>query len=181
MKMMRRDENSGLLALTLLLGMGGAACCPAQEIKESQVRAMMIVHLTKFVDWPAARSDAHTPFVLCVLDNDQVGANLELLLANKTVQGRPVVVRRDITLEQAEQCHILYWAHPKRKQMDSFLATLLDGSVLTVSEDHQARSGTMIGLPIEDGHVSIGINRSMAQHAHLNLSSRLLQIAAESR
>jgi hypothetical protein len=179
--MTRRHLISRLLALMLLLGIRDAACCRAQEVNESQVRALMIIHLTKFVDWPTPRNDPHTPFVLCVLNNDQVGVNLEVLLANKTVQGRPVLIRRDITLDQTEKCHILYWAHPKRKQIDSFLPALLNASVLTVSEDHQTRAGTMIGLPIEDGHVSIDINRSMAQHAHLTLSSRLLQIAAESR
>jgi YfiR/HmsC-like len=179
--MIRPHPISRLLTLILLFGMSDAVFSHGQEINASQVRAMMIVHLTKFIDWPAVRNDAHTSFVLCVLDDDQVGAYLGALLANKTVQGRPVLIRRDITMEQAEKCHVLYWAHPKRKQIDSMMQALLKASVLTVSEDHQARSGTMIGLPIEDGHVSIDINRSMAQYAHLTLSSRLLQIAAESR
>jgi hypothetical protein len=183
MRATQRPIISRLLTLTLLIGMGDAVCSNAQlpEAEESQIRAMMIIHLTKFVDWPAQRSDPHSSFSICIVDNDQIGANLEMLLANKLIKGRSVLIRRGVSLDQADQCHILYWAHPKHNILNSYSTAWINASVLTVSEETHARSGLMIGLPLEDGHVMIEIDRSMAQRGNLTLSSRLLQIAAESR
>jgi len=148
---------------------------------ESQIRAVMIVNLAKFIEWPASRSDVHTPFVICAVGNDQVGPDLESLLAGKTVKGRSVLVRRGITPEQVSPCHILYVPHPRQKQMIDLTASLANGSVLTISEEHVPHSGTVIGLPLIDGRVQIEINRPLAQDSTLTLSSHLLEIATERR
>jgi len=169
------------LALCLSSAAGISLSSQAPGLDESQIRAVMIVNLTKFIEWPPARSETRSPFIICTVGNDQVGPDLEVLLLGKTVQGRAVLVRRGITPEEVEPCHILYVPRPRYKQMNDLAARLANSSTLTISEEHAARSGTVIGLPLVDGHVQIEINRRLAQASTLTVSSHLLQIATESR
>jgi len=179
----RRFSIARFLILGLCMSTAAAVRVSSQApaFDESQIRAQMIVNLTKFIDWPTSRNDMHTPFVICAVGNDQVGSYLETLLSGKTVQGRAVLVRRGIAPEQVQPCHILYIPHPKHKQITDLSASLASASVLTISEENPARSGTVIGLPLVDGRVQIEINRPLAQDSTLTLSSHLLQIATERR
>jgi hypothetical protein len=90
-----------------------------------------------------------------------------------------VLVRRDIPLDQVEQCHILYWAYPNPSMKDRLSTAWTNASVLTVSEEHQAHSGTIVGLPLVDGRVAIELNNAMARRGNLILSSHLLKLATE--
>ena len=178
---LRQYFNSRLPILSLSLVLAATTFCQAQlpEPNESQIRAMMIINLTKFIDWPSSRSDVRSPFTICVVGNDPIGVYLENLLNDKKIQGRSARVFRDTAASQAEQCHILYWAYPDRSMKTKLSAALTNGSVLTVSEEHQTQSGTIIGLPLIDGHVAIEIDNGMARRGNLVLSSHLLQLATE--
>lgn len=179
----RRFTISRLLILGLCMSTAAGVPVSSQvpAFDESQIRAEMIINLTKFIDWPPSRNDPHTAFIICAVGNEPVGANLESLLSGKTVQGRAVLVRRGVAMEHAESCHILYIAHPRVGPSKDLSVSLAVAAVLTISEENPMRSGTMIGLPLVDGRVQIAINRPLAQDSTLTLSSHLLQIATERR
>ena len=178
-----RHRLSRFVVLGFCMTIGGGVSVHSQgsAFDESQIRAEMIINLTKFIDWPLTRGDAHTPFVICTIGNDRVGPNLEALLTGRTVQGRAVVVRRGISPEQVQSCHILYVSHTRQKQMGDLSASAAKASVLTISQENPARSSTVIGLPLVDGRVQIEINRQLAQESTLTLSSHLFQIGTERR
>ncbi len=182
MKMRSSSALSRCLAfyfgLCLSSAAGVSVSSQAPAFDESQIRAMIVVNLTRFVDWPPERNDVHSPFIVCAVGREPVGANLESALTGKTVRGRSVIVRRGVLPEEAAPCHILYDAHPRQRQSNDLTATLAKASVLTISEDSP---GTVMGLPLVDGRVQIEINRSLAQRSNLTLSSQLFQIAMEGR
>ncbi len=89
--MTRRLEALLVLSLCLTLlqaeDHGGA--------DEYEIKAAMLLNLTKFVQWPAAKlGDASGPFVIGVLGRDPFGRDLDQQVAGKTVNGHPVVVQR---------------------------------------------------------------------------------------
>src|SRR4051812_25838839 len=68
----------------------------AQErVAEVQVKAAFLYKFGEFVQWPPtpfANPDA--PFAIGVVGADEMATALEQLIADRSVQGRPVVVRR---------------------------------------------------------------------------------------
>src|SRR3954468_23532351 len=82
-------------ALLLLACMGTAFAQPGPPPRDSAVKAAFLYKFPGFVDWPAgsfARPDA--PLVIGVAGNDAVAGDLEQIVAGRTLEGRPVAVRR---------------------------------------------------------------------------------------
>ena len=164
------------LALAGLLGGRSALAAPTAQ----QVEAVFLFYFSQFVDWPPrAFADARSPIVIGVLGDDPFGGALDQAAAGERVNGRPVLVRRLKSVEEATGCHILYISPSESPRLPQILSTLKGRSVLTVSDlDHFVRSGGMIRFVLIDQHVRLLINARAAQAAGLTLSSKLLRAAA---
>jgi hypothetical protein len=170
------------LALFLVSAMGSTATSQAGPADESEIRALMIFNLTKFVDWPATRFEgAHSPFVVCVSGDDVVESQLERLLAGKQVQGRPVIVHRERVEPRAAECEILFLASPRGPHLAESIRQLSKSSVLTVTDQHLGHEGIVVGLPFEDHRIKIEIDAQAATQSRLDVSSRLLGLAEVKR
>lgn len=166
------------LGIILVAAPGGAALAQAMP-DEYEVRAAIILNLTKFVLWPPAKSaNAHAPFVIGLLGYDQQGAVLEKLLAARAVEGRPVMVRRLARTDRTDDCSLVYVASSEQKHYEELRAQLTKDSVLTVSDDVRfASGGGVVGLPVAGDRIEIQINLAQAQRSGLTISSRLLHLA----
>lgn len=81
--------------LILALGLPLSQAGDQSTADEYEIKAAMLVNLTKFVEWPAAKlGDAGSPFVIGVLGHDPFGHDLDKQLAGKSVAGHPVVIQR---------------------------------------------------------------------------------------
>jgi hypothetical protein len=86
----RRLWLAALLALPIM-----AAAQSDNRAAEVQIKAAFLYKFGEFVQWPpAAFARADAPFAIGVMAADDVAAALEQVVADRTVQGRPVVVRR---------------------------------------------------------------------------------------
>jgi phosphohistidine swiveling domain-containing protein len=178
-----RGGKRALATLLLLFAVSqGAAHAQSSVSDETRIRAAMLINLTKFIDWPAAKvSDAQKPFVIGYIGDEWVGRALNNLLSGKHAQGKSVVVQNISTPAQAAQCHILYVANSGRKQYKEMAPALYRAAVLIVSERQLGDSGIVIGLPLVDDNIQIQVDLKMAQSSGLTISSRLLHIAAVTR
>ncbi|HEY2037582.1 MAG TPA: YfiR family protein [Steroidobacteraceae bacterium] len=165
-----------VLAVAGLLGGRSALAGPTAP----QVEAVFLFYFSQFVDWPPrAFADERSPIVIGVLGNDPFGGALDQAVAGEQVNGRPIVVRRLKSIDDAAACHILYISSSESPQLPQILSTLKGRSVLTVSDlDHFVQSGGMIRFALVDEHVRLFINAHAAQAAGLTLSSKLLRAAA---
>jgi hypothetical protein len=162
-----------VLAVAGLLGGRSAVAAPTAQ----QVEAVFLFYFSQFVEWPPrAFADERSPIVIGVLGADPFGGALDQAVAGEQVNGRPIVVRRLKSIDEAAGCHILYISSSESPQLPQILSTLKGRSVLTVSDlGDFVQSGGMIRFGLVDQRVRLYINEHAAQAAGLTLSSKLLR------
>jgi len=147
--------------------------------EEYQVKAAFLFNFAKFVEWPADTFKAvDDPMAICVLGQDPFSGALEDLVRDKTVAGRPFVVRKVSTIPQAIKCQMVFVTASERKRVRSILDELKGHSILTVgeAEDFTANGG-IINFKLKDARVRIEIDTAAVERAKLRISSKLLSLA----
>jgi hypothetical protein len=173
-----------VVALALLLSMerradGQSRAPPAPEaVGEYLVKVGFLYNFGKLTTWPQPRhTDAPGPFLVCVIGADPFKEDLDAI-DGKTVGARTIIVRRDVDVVQASQCHVAFIAATEAPRLSQHLGALGGRPVLTVSDmPNFARSGGIIELKTVDSRVRFAINLRAARRAGLNFSSKLLQLA----
>src|SRR5258708_8684937 len=91
----------------------------ARSLAEYEIKAAFMYNFAKFVQWPAeAFGQAQSPLILCVIGDDVFGPALDTI-EHKLAQGRELKVRRQIRLEGARACHILFIAESEHARLRS--------------------------------------------------------------
>jgi uncharacterized protein DUF4154 len=162
----------GLLAAATTALAGSPRTSPEYEVK-----AAFIYNFAKFVEWPRG-SQADEPFVVTVLGADPFGRALEDALRDKTVGGRPIVLRRAATVDELGASQIIFISDSERPALPSILKQLETTPVLTVGDMGQfAAHGGVIGFRLEGDRIRLDISLAAAERSRLRLSSQLLRIA----
>ena len=168
--------------LTLLLGIlltsGGSH---AQETPPSkyQVKAAFLFNLAKFIQWPQeAFDDPKSPLFIGVLGENPFGADLELTVREKTLNGRSLTIKECRTLEEARKCHVLFISSSEKVRLQKILQGLSDTHVLSLGEmDNFVESGGMISFFREGNKIRFEIKDETAKKAGLKIDSKLLGLA----
>ena len=155
-----------------------AFCVQAQSVSESAVKAAFLYKFTSFVDWPPGtfpRGD--DALVIGVLGNDAVAADLEQVLAGRSVNGRALGVRRLREGDPLRGLHVLFLgAGREAKVRELVLAT--PGPVLVVTEQEGGlRLGAVLNFVNDGGKIRFTASLTAAEARGLRLSARLLAVA----
>jgi len=175
-----------VLALTLL-ALAHCFCSRAQEATKSEyeVEAAFLYHFAEFVAWPPeAFAAPDSPILIGVVYGDAFANELEPMIRNKTVQGRPLVVVRlnPKTPAEARRCHILFIGAVEPKRVSELLSAVNGAPVLTVSPmESFTAAGGAINFVIVDKKVRFEINDDAARQAGLKISAKLLNLARRKR
>ena len=153
---------------------GNVSAGLAQGTSEYEVKAAFLYNFAKFVEWP---SPPQTAIELCVVGEDPFGNVLEDTVRGKTINGRPLVVRRMKPGENPRSCQIAFIGAADHESR-AVLETLRGANVLTVGDSPNfARDGGIINFILKDNKVYFEINVDAAEQAHLKISSKLLNLA----
>lgn len=165
------------MASLALLGWSLAGLA-VQSMDEYAVKAAYLYNFTRFTQWPeTAFADAGS-FSVCVLGDDPFGAALASL-EGKTVEQRPLRVRRLARMGDYGQCQMLFISRSERHRLRPLLVELRDQPVLTVSDiEGFTQSGGMIELVDQDQRVGFAVNLGAVRRTGLDISSKLLRLAA---
>ncbi|XAH24801.1 YfiR family protein [Xylophilus sp. GW821-FHT01B05] len=165
------------LILAFSLGLGAQAqTLPA--VPEYTMKAAYLYNFALLTAWPAASSSAAEPFRLCLYGQDEFGPALDVL-NGKDVNGQTVRVLRIDRAEDALQCRLIFIGETDARRTARLAAVLGRAPILTVTDADVARSiGAVISLRPEDRRLSFEVNASAARQANLQLSSKLLRLAA---
>ena len=148
------------------------------ESLEYRVKAAYLLNFTRYVEWPTPPA-SNTRLSICVMGTDPFGRILDATVAGRTVQGRPLEVRRVQSAPEARGCEVVFISREKWRRDPEGLKALADAGSLTVGESEQfARSGGVIGFVIRDETVRFVINAAARDRAGLRISSRMLSLAA---
>jgi hypothetical protein len=166
------------LALALAAAPGAPAIADPHRVEEYKVKAAFLYNFSKFVEWPAnAFPDASAPFVIAVLGDDPFGDALDIL-KGKTVQGRPVVVRRVASLADMGRVNILFVSSSVKSRLGSVLPAAEKVHALTVGDTQRFRSqGVAIQLVRDGDKIGFEVNLEASRRAGLVISSKLLGLA----
>jgi hypothetical protein len=172
--------RSWLIALgTGLLVLVGHELAYSQAISEDQVKAAYLYNFAKFVEWPQETfPDATTPIHLCVLNDARIGSGVNLIVKDKHISGRSIVVVPIQTAEQGRSCQILFINSAQNGQVEHILKVLQGASVLTVGETTGfVEQGGIVNFVIQDDQVHFQVNHKAATQSRLRMSARLLSVA----
>ena len=166
-----------LLALALCLVTTVVRAQAQAGTSEYEIKAAFLYNFAKFVQWPAATLPPQAPLIVCVLGRDPFGSALATI-DHKISQGHELQVHRNVRLDEARSCYVLFVAESERGSVPEILHELSGTSVLTVSDiDRFAEAGGVIGLYDVDNRVQFSINLDAAHDASLQINSQLLKLA----
>jgi YfiR/HmsC-like len=163
-----------LLALAAVIGSAQAQAV----FTPYDVEAAYLYNFGKFVRWPADPAAASVPFTICILGDDPFGGKLDSLVANETIQGRPIAVKRLSSTSGADNCQIVFLGLSEQARLTKDLADLNKKPALTVSNlPGFLEHGGMIQFLQQQNKVRFAVNLTSAEQPGLALSSELLKVA----
>lgn len=170
-----------LLAAVALMAAPGAADGQPLTAGEDEVKAAFLYRFGSFVEWPPeAFANGDSPFVLVIAGSDEVATHLETLTAERTMNGRTVVVRRVARGEEVGQAHVLFIGRDARRAFDSLVGMVFGSPVLVITEvEGGVMQGSMIDLVIDAERVRFDVAPDAAAAQGLKISSRVLAIARQ--
>lgn len=162
-------------ALILVLAIGSQPATAQDVSLEYRVKAAYLYNFVKFVQWP--EDSRSGPLNICVAGRNPFGTVLADTIANEVVNGRPLTSR--VILEPEPDCHVLF---VPEGASGAYLRAAHGVPTLTVGETEDfLQQGGIIGFVKDGRNVRFAISTEAADAAKLRVSSRLLQLAINTR
>ena len=164
-------------AIATLLMLGAlSAPAGAQSSSEPAVKAGFVYNFAKFTEWPAG-AIAGPQISVCLVGADPLGA-VSALLDARPLQGRTIVVRRQVRGDDIKTCSIVFITDVDERRQTEALRAVQGLPVLTIGDaEGFADAGGMIGLVAADNRIQFEVNLDPAQRAGLKIHSQLLKLA----
>lgn len=181
---------SSALAATALVGVGTAQTSSVQA-SERTIKAAFLFKFAEYVDWPAAPvqpvdspfgiapvDPADSPFVFGVLGSGALADDLLRMTADRTMDERPIRVRRLAAGDAIDDLQVLFIAADQEDRVGELLSSARGRPILTVTESERAlANGSVINFTVTGERVRFEVSLDAAQVNSLRLSSRLLAVA----
>jgi len=177
---MRFPKTKFLLSLAVAVFTHGIthAAAPAPP-KESEVKAVLLFHLTRFVTWPQTTftNDA-TPFVIGVLGPDPFDGALDVVVKGEKVGSHPITIVRANTARALTNCQIVYVSPEAREPLPKIFDTWKTAPTLTIGEagDFISRGGMMRFKKSADRKVRVEIDLDRVRRNSITVSAQLLRV-----
>lgn len=144
-----------------------------------QVKAAYLYKFIGFIELPKGSFvNAGSPFIIGVMGEDALADDLELIVAGRTVNGRPLSVRRLGRGDFPTGLHMLYTGHLEKNQLLEVYASLKGRPVLTVSDSDEAYAlGSMIHFIVTDDKLRFEVALKPAELSQIKFSALLLAAA----
>jgi hypothetical protein len=151
----------------------------AQDVTEPSLKAAFVYNFAKFTEWPQDVLAGPATFNACVLGDGPISDALERSVKGRQLGGRAIAVMRVAPESLLKSCHLLYIAGLKPAQLAAVVESIRGVPVLTISDiDDFARVGGIAHVFVENGKMRFDLNHEAAKRARLQLSSKLLVLAA---
>ena len=175
-----------VLALLLLVVFGGTHPASAQselQATEPRVKAAFLFKFGSYVEWPSGTfASANAPLTIGVVDADTLADELAAIVAGRSMDGRPVVVRKLHAGDTMAGLNIIFIGKTSSRRTAEILSPIKGRATLAVTESDDALDlGSTINFVIVDGKVRFDVALPPAEAGGLKISSRLLAVARKVR
>lgn len=165
-----------LVFLLMLAQLFASPLAHAGEMLEYQVKAAFIYNFIAFTQWPGSADSAIN---LCLYGEDYFGNEIDKL-QNKTVGARPIKVIRVGNSNQLQQCQAVFFSKSVNNNLADLINSLENYPILTLADTPNAISrGIIINMNLVNEKIMFEINLATARKSGLDISSKLLQLAAK--
>jgi len=144
----RLCHKTAALLLVLLFSVGSPGNARAQTIsREYSLKAAFLLNFAQFTAWPlTAFAHTNSPFVIGILGDDPFGSALDETLRGESWNGHPFVVRRNINLESACDCQLVFISRSEIKKVPAISARLKGRGLAAHTVHVKVRYGDFITL-----------------------------------
>jgi hypothetical protein len=170
-----RRRASAVLAAVLLCASIGRA----QDVQESSLKAAFIFSFARFTEWPQDVLQTAATFTACVLGDNPIRDALDRVVKGRQLSGRAISVSQVKLDGKLRSCQLLYVSGVTSAQVAAIVASVRGAPVLTISDvDDFAEQGGIAQMFVEKGKMRFDLNLEVARRSGLQLSSKLLSLAA---
>ncbi|MES2932145.1 MAG: YfiR family protein [Pseudomonadota bacterium] len=177
-----------LLSWTMALLLASACASAAAEVasasataaSEDRLEAAFLYKFLNYVEWPAsAFAKADAPYVIGIVDADDVADELHKIANGRNVNNRPVLVKKLAKTDTPEGVHVLFIAREAHLRQPQLFKQARQEPILVVTEtDDALKQGSMINFKIVDERLRFDVALEPVEKSGLKLSSRLLTVAS---
>lgn len=169
-----------LRACMLLVWLSSAAAQTVQQgVLEWQVKAAYLYKFGSYIEWPpAAFASQDSALKIGISGADTLADELLEIIAGRTINGRPVTVRKLRRDDPVTGFNILFIGKSNPSRLADMLAAVKGQPVLTVTESEDGLAvGSMINFVMIDGKLRFEVAPKAALLGNLAISARLLTVA----
>jgi hypothetical protein len=149
-------------------------------VSETQIKAAFIYNFTKFIEWPEESFPGKgKPIVIGILGETPLTAELGVIVTDRKVNGRPIVVKSVRTAEDLAPLQVLFVSAADDAAFGELAPAIAGNALLTVGESpgFAAANGAIVFVRL-DGKLRFEINLPAAEQAGLKISGELQKLAA---
>lgn len=144
--------------------------------QDKKFHSVFIYNFTKYIEWPSNYTNGE--FIIGVLGNSDITANLEQMANIKTVGNQKMVVKVFNSVDEIGKCNMLFIPINQSDQIDNVKSRLLNSATLIISEKNGlGKRGSGINFIVENGRWRFELNRSVVENQNLKVSSELDKLA----
>ena len=156
------------------------AAAQSSSLLERQVKAAYLYKFAGFVEWPdGVFTRPDSPVIIGMAGADLLAEQLEIAVAGRNANGRPLQVRRLRKGDAVSGLHILFVsAGLDKAPAQEWMAAVRGQPVLTVTDAEEgAGLAAMISFVMAEERLRFEVALKHALAAHLRISARMLQAA----
>jgi hypothetical protein len=166
--MAKKSLIQSMVLIILLILVGSAL-----KAQDEKFKAIFIYNFTRYIDWPAKPGN----FVIIILGNDPITAEIQNIAAKKTVGVSKIEVKNARTPAELSNCHILYIPESKTESLAPFVAKAKELNILMVTENKDAcQKGSCINFIENSGKITFEISKNNIENNGLKVNGELLQL-----
>jgi hypothetical protein len=174
---MRGAAWAALVALVLIWQPHGSPQ-NAPQVSERSVKAAFLYKFAGYVEWPNSATAGDSPIVIGVLSGADFARELAEITTGRSVNNRPIRVRRLDRDESANGLDILFIGDEMREELPRVLDATRLQPILTVTESAGAiADGSIINFTVDAERVRFEVSLYAAELGQLRLNARLLAVA----
>ena len=139
------------------------------------IQANIIYRFTKYINWPDDKKVDE--FVIGVVGETPLYDELTNYTVNKSVAGKPIVIKKLSASASGYSCQILFISDEESGSIKRIVSTTTGTPILLISESEGvAHKGSCINFTIVDEHLKLEINKTAIEKRNLDIATELLSL-----
>jgi hypothetical protein len=146
---------------------------------EQRVKAVSLYKFLGYVDWPPASfPQPDSPYVVGIIDADDIADELARISIGHSLYNRPVNVRKLRAGDSLDDIDVLFIGRIDKARQAQILKSAQSRPILTITDTDGALAlGSMINFRLVDDRVRFEVSLDAVEKSKLKISSRMLSVA----